>query len=85
MPTTKTRLTLAEVKKRVEEILSKRTVSNGRSRWDDPEAVNGLIDDLRKDVVRAIARGSKVPYALARAIVDLPYAHYGSEPHPKAE
>lgn len=77
------KLTLTEVKRRVDEILSRRTVSKGRSRWEDPEASNNLIEDLRKDVIQAIASGSKVPYALARAIVDLPYAHYGSEPFTK--
>lgn len=73
-------LTLAEVKLRIAEILQRRTITNDKSRWLDPEVSNDLIEDLRKDVIQAIAQGSKVPYALARAIVDLPYAHYGSEP-----
>lgn len=73
-------LTIAEVKLRIAEILKRRTITNDKSRWLDPEVSNALIEDLRKDVIQAIAQGSKVPYALARAIVDLPYAHYGSEP-----
>jgi hypothetical protein len=73
-------LTLTDVKRRFEEILSKRRVTEGRVRWEDPEATNDLIEDLRTDVIRAIAKGSKVPYALARAVVDLPEVGYGSEP-----
>jgi len=73
-------LTLNEVKQRVTEILSRCTITNGKSRWLDPEGSNCLIESLRKDVIQAIALGSKIPYALARTIVNLPYAHYGSEP-----
>jgi hypothetical protein len=73
-------LTLTDVKRRFDEILAKRIITAGRVRWEDPEATNNLIEALRTDVIRAIARGSKVPYALARAIVDLPEVGYGSEP-----
>ena len=40
-----------------------------------------MVDDLRRDVIRAIADGSKISRALLRAVADLPFAHYGSEPY----
>jgi hypothetical protein len=73
-------LRLCDVKKRVREIFSGRTVIAGQLRWEDPEHSNGLIEDLRRDVLRAIANGSTIARKLANEVVDLPYADYGSEP-----
>lgn len=77
MPKTE-KLTLAEVLRRKAEVLSHRYVVDGFERWEDPERTNSDADILRDDIIRAIANGSKVPYALCRAIVDLPGAHYGA-------
>ena len=74
------KLTVKEVQERVKEILARRSVTCGKSSWIDPEGVQGLIDDLRTDVIQAIADGSKVPYALTRCIAELPRVHYGTIP-----
>jgi len=78
MPATSKKLTVREVQDRVKEILARRSVACGKSSWIDPEGVQGLIDDLREDVIQAIANGSKVPYALTRCIAELPRVHYGT-------
>ena len=80
MPATSKKLTVREVQDRVKEILARRSVACGKSSWIDPEGVQGLIDDLREDVIQAIANGSKVPYALTRCIAELPRVHYGTIP-----
>jgi len=74
------KLTLKEVQERVKAILARRTVACGKSSWQDPEGVQGLIDDLRTDVIQAIADGSKVPYALTRCISRVHYGTIPSEP-----
>jgi len=80
MPATSKKLTVREVQDRVKEILARHSVACGKSSWIDPEGVQGLIDDLREDVIQAIAGGSKVPYALTRCIAELPRVHYGTIP-----
>jgi hypothetical protein len=80
MPATSKKLTVREVQYRVKEILTRHSVACGKSSWIDPEGVQGLIDDLREDVIQAIAGGSKVPYALTRCIAELPRVHYGTIP-----
>jgi hypothetical protein len=80
MPATSKKLTVHEVQERVKEILARRSIACGESSWIDPEGVQGLIDDLREDVIQAIAAGSKVPYALTRYIAELPRVHYGTIP-----
>jgi hypothetical protein len=80
MTATSKKLTVREVQDRVNEILARRSVACGKSSWINPEGVQGLIDDLREDVIQAIAAGSKVPYALTRCIAELPRVHYGTIP-----
>jgi hypothetical protein len=80
MTATSKKLTVREVQDRVKKILARRVISDGKSSWPDPEGVQGLIDDLREDVIQAIAAGSKVPYALTRCIAELPRVHYGTIP-----
>lgn len=71
------KVTLAQVLERKAMILAQRKVVDGFEEWDDPEGTGGDIDRLRVDVIQSIANGSKVPYALCRAIADLPEPRYG--------
>ena len=80
MPATSKKLTVSEVKRRVDELYTYRKTVKGGFRWDNPEHCQGLIDRLREDVIQAIANGSKVPYALTRCIADLPRVDYGTIP-----
>jgi len=80
MSTTSKKLTLTEVKRRVDELYTYRKTVKGGFRWDDPEHCQGLIDRLREAVIQAIAEGSKLPYALTRCIAELPRVDYGTIP-----
>jgi len=85
---TTNKLTVRLCRERTQEILElHKQIKNGY-RGMSLEHVQGLIDDLREDVIQTIANGSKCPYALTRLIADLPRVHYGAmpvEPPPVAE
>lgn len=80
---TTNKLTVRACQVRVKEILAEilalkihSPIGECKVHWTAPEHIQGLIDELREDVIQTIANGSKCPYALTRAIVELPRIHY---------
>jgi len=80
MPATSKKLTVREVQDRVNTIRGRRVFCGGEPQWADPEDTQRLIDQLREDVIQAIAEGHRAPLALTRCIAELPRVHYATIP-----
>lgn len=77
---TTNKLTVRLCRERTREILELHKQIKSGYRGMSPELVQGLIDDLREDVIQTIANGSKCPYALTRLIANLPRVEYSAIP-----
>lgn len=75
---TTNKLTVRLCRERTQEIVELHKQIKSGYRGMSLEHVQGLIDDLREDVIQTIANGSKCPYALTRLIADLPRVDYST-------